>query len=95
MSTKILLKAIIIVEHSIELEKNYNNVDTHAALLYKTGNYTKALKRAKEAIYIAKSHEIDYTSTTNLIQKLLKKCKMKAEQIMSTILIEELLFSWW
>lgn len=68
---KILLKAIKAVERSIELEKNYYNVDTHAALLYKTGNYSKALKRAKEAIDIAKKEDITYTSTSELIEKII------------------------
>ena len=54
-NVKILLRSIKAVERSIELEKNYYNVDTHAALLYKTGNYNKALKRAKQAIDIAKN----------------------------------------
>ncbi|MEM6718011.1 MAG: thioredoxin domain-containing protein [Bacteroidota bacterium] len=70
-NVKILLKAIKVVERSIELEKNYYNVDTHAALLYKTGNYTKALKRAKEAVDIAKKEELSYVSTTELIEKII------------------------
>lgn len=68
---KVLLKAIKAVERSIELEKNYYNVDTHAALLYKTGNYTKALKRAKEAVDIAKKEGLSYNSTTELIEKII------------------------
>ncbi|WP_420574789.1 thioredoxin domain-containing protein [Kordia sp.] len=68
---QILLKAIKVVERSIELEKNYYNVDTHAALLYKTGNYNKALKRAKEAIDIAKGEGLSYTSTSELIEKII------------------------
>lgn len=70
---KILLKAIKIVERSIELEKNYDNVDTHAALLYKTGNYTKALKKAKEAIDIAKKDGYEYTVTTELIENIIEE----------------------
>ena len=70
---KVLLKAIKVVERSIELEKNYYNVDTHAALLYKTGNYTKALKKAKEAVDIAKSEGLSYTSTTELIEKIIEE----------------------
>jgi thioredoxin 1 len=68
---KSLLKAIKIVERSIDLEATYYNVDTHAALLYKTGNYTKALKKAKEAIEIAKSDGLEYGSTTELIEKII------------------------
>jgi thioredoxin 1 len=68
-----LLKAITITEHSIEINKNYYNVDTHAALLYKTGNYIKALKKAKEAIDFAKEEGLPYDSTTELIYQIIDK----------------------
>ena len=68
---KILLKAIKVVERSIELEATYYNVDTHAALLYKTGNYAKALKTAKKAIDIAKEEGLSYKSTSELIEKII------------------------
>lgn len=68
-----LLKAIKIVEKSIALGATYYNVDTHAALLYKTGRYTEALKKAKEAISIAKSDGVTYDSTTELIDKIIDK----------------------
>ncbi|AXG67980.1 thioredoxin-1 [Kordia sp. SMS9] len=68
-----LLKAIKVVERSIELEANYYNVDTHAALLYKTGNYAKALKKAKKAIDIAKKEGISYGSTSELIEKIIEE----------------------
>lgn len=68
-----LLKALEIVEISISLNKNYYNLDTHAALLYKTGRYTKALKKAKEAIVAAKKNDNDYTSTSELIEKIIDK----------------------
>ncbi len=70
-NVKILLKAIKVVERSIELEATYYNVDTHAALLYKTGNYAKALKKAKKAIDIAKKEGLSYSSTTELIEKII------------------------
>ncbi|WP_046756943.1 thioredoxin family protein [Kordia jejudonensis] len=70
---KILLKAIKAVERSIELEATYYNVDTHAALLYKTGNYAKALKTAKKAIDIAKDEGLSYGSTTELIEKIIEE----------------------
>jgi thioredoxin 1 len=70
---KSLLKAIKIVERSIELEANYYNLDTHAALLYKTGNYTTALKKAKEAVDAAKRDDLNYASTTELIQKIIEE----------------------
>ena len=68
-----LLKAIKVVERSVELEATYYNVDTHAALLYKTGNYTKALKTAKKAVDIAKKEGLSYASTTELIEKIIDK----------------------
>lgn len=68
-----LLQAIKIAERSIEMNRNYYNVDTHAALLYKTGNYIKALKKAKEAIDIAKEEERAYDSTTELIYQIIDK----------------------
>lgn len=69
----VLLQAIKMVERSIELEANYYNVDTHAALLYKTGNYTQALKQAKEAIRLAKNSGLAYTTTTELIDKIIDR----------------------
>ena len=68
-----LLKAIKVIERSVELEATYYNVDTHAALLYKTGNYTKALKTAKKAVDIAKEEGLSYGSTTELIEKIIDK----------------------
>lgn len=58
---------------SIELNKNYHNTDTLAALLFKTGNYTEALKMAKQAIEIAKTTGTDYNTTTNLINQIIEK----------------------
>ena len=61
------------VIRSIELDKNYNNIDTYASLLFKTGRYTEALKKAKEAIELAKENEKNYDSTTELINKIIEK----------------------
>ncbi len=69
----VLLKAIKIIERSVALQRNTFNLDTHASLLYKTGNYTKALKKAKEAIESAKNDNIDYSETTKLIDKIIDK----------------------
>jgi thioredoxin 1 len=70
---KSLLKAIKIIERSIELESNYYNIDTHAALLYKTGNYNAALKKAKEAIDAAKKEGVSYDSTSDLIGLIIEE----------------------
>lgn len=61
------------VIRSIELDKNYHNVDTYAALLFKTGKYTEALKKAKEAIEIAKENDQEFDSTTKLINEIIEK----------------------
>jgi tetratricopeptide (TPR) repeat protein len=58
---------------SLELDTNYHNMDTHAALLFKTGEYTQALKAAKEAIELAQENDIDYSSTTDLINQIIEK----------------------
>lgn len=58
---------------SVELDKNYSNLDTYAALLYKTGEYTQALKTAKQAIELAKKNGEDHTVTTELINKIIEK----------------------
>ncbi|TRZ43159.1 hypothetical protein [Robertkochia solimangrovi] len=68
-----LNKALSWAKRSIELDKNYHNTDTYAALLFKTGEYTQALKIAKEAIDIAKENENDYESTSELINRIIEK----------------------
>lgn len=68
-----LAKALTWVQRSIDLDKNYHNTDTYAALLYKTGAYTQALKAAKEAIEIGKATNTKYDSTTELINKIIEK----------------------
>ena len=70
---ELLEKAKTWAIRSIELDKNYHNTDTLAALLFKTGNYTEALKMAKQAIEIAKANKIDFNSTTNLINQIIEK----------------------
>ncbi len=72
-STAKLEEAIKWIVRSIELEKFYANIDTYAALLFKTGKYTEALKKSKEAIEKAKEDGEDYNSTTELINKIIEK----------------------
>ncbi len=50
--TDVLSKCIEMVIRSIELDENYQNLDTYASLLYKTRDYKNALKQAKKAIEI-------------------------------------------
>jgi len=62
--------AIKWVQHSIELDENYYNTDTYAALLYKISNYKQALNIAKKAILIAKKTNIKYKATQELMEKI-------------------------
>lgn len=66
-------KATTWILRSIELDKNYYNLDTYAGLLFKSGQYTVALKTAKNAIEIAKANEIKHDATTDLINQIIEK----------------------
>ncbi len=55
---------------SVELDKNYFNMDTLAALCYKLKDKDEALRCAREAIELAKADGIDYESTEELIEKI-------------------------
>ena len=68
-----LIKAKSYSVRSMALNKTYNNTDTYASLLFKLGEYTKALKAAKEAIDIAKKNEEKHEHSTELIQKIIEK----------------------
>ncbi len=70
-----LANAVKWVKRSIELNKNYYNSDTYAALLYKMGNYKEALVIAQEAITIAKKDNEDFSATTKLIEEINSKLK--------------------
>ncbi len=70
-----LQNAIKWIKRSIELDKNYYNTDTYAALLYKTGQYKQALTYAEQAIKIAKKEDSNYDSTTKLIEQIYLKMK--------------------
>ncbi len=72
---EVLNNAIKWVKRSIELNKNYYNTDTYAALLYKTGKYKQALTYAEQAVKIAKKQGDDYDSTTKLIEQIYLKMK--------------------
>jgi tetratricopeptide (TPR) repeat protein len=60
------------VIRSIELNSNYANNDTYAALLYKLKDYRAALQQANEAISVAKKHGENYDETTTLIEMIKK-----------------------
>ncbi len=65
-----IAQAIEWSKRSIELNNNYANNDTYAALLYKAGRNKEALAQADKAIAIAKEKSQDYRSTTELLQKM-------------------------
>ena len=58
---------------SVEIDSQYYNNDTVAALYYKLGKKGKAKKAAKVAIELAKANGDDYTSTKTLLSKMKKK----------------------
>lgn len=75
---KMLAKAITWVEKSIDLDCNYYNCDTYAALLYKTAQYDDAKKAAEKAIEQAKAENSAYDETMELLGKIneaIKKVK--------------------
>lgn len=70
-----LKKGVECIIRSIKLSSNYNNNDTYGALLYKLGEYDKALNQAEIAITLAKKNNLDYAGTTDLIEKIKDKQK--------------------
>ena len=66
----ILNKSLECVVRSIELNSNYNNNDTYAALLYKTEQYVESLVVAERAVQIAKKDERNCDETLSLIEKI-------------------------
>ncbi len=67
---KELQKAVKWADRSIELEKNYYNTDTKAALLYKMGKHEEALAAAKVAIDAAIAEEMEPKETRDLLTKI-------------------------
>jgi len=57
---------------SVEMEANYYNTDTLAALYAKLGNNKEAIKYAEMAIDLAKKSGDDYSGTENLLKSLKK-----------------------
>ncbi|SEP88498.1 thioredoxin family protein [Neolewinella agarilytica] len=54
---------------SVELEENYNSLDTLARLYDKVGNRAKAVETAKKAIVIAKEAGVPYEDTEELLKE--------------------------
>jgi len=68
---KMLKKAVKWSKRSVKLDDNYYNNDTLAALYFKIGKKKKAMGAAKRAIGLAKAKGEDYTSTDELLQKII------------------------
>ena len=58
------------MKKSIKIENEYYNNNTYAALLYKTGKTSKAIKAAEKAVHIAKLRGIDYKETLKLLDRM-------------------------
>ncbi len=67
---KMLEKAAEWSKKAVELESNYANIDTHAAVLYKLGNKKEAQKYAELALKKAKEEGQDASETEELLKKI-------------------------
>ncbi len=65
-----LAKAVGWAEQSVELDTNYYNMDTLAALYYKTGDKEKARTTAEAAIELAKAQNQNYDGTQQLLEMI-------------------------
>lgn len=66
----LLRKAVAWAQRSVELNKNYYNMDTLAALYVKVGAKKKAKRAAEEAIELAKANQDDYQATQQLLEQI-------------------------
>lgn len=69
---KDLQNALKWIKISLEIVESYANLDTYAALLFKTGDLQKGQEMALKAIEIAKKKHQEYTATENLMKKYLR-----------------------
>ncbi len=69
---KALKSALKWSKQSVDMESNYYNNDTLAALYYRLGKKGKALKTAKKAIAMAEAIGEDHTSTDALLAEIQK-----------------------
>lgn len=66
---QLLSKAEEWIKVSVQLEENYYNLDTYAAVLFKLGKKKEGKQMAKKAIAKAKTEGTDYKSTKELLEK--------------------------
>ncbi|MGZ4097768.1 MAG: thioredoxin domain-containing protein [Bacteroidia bacterium] len=77
---KHLEAAVKMAMRACELQSSYPNLDTYAAVLYKSGNYTEADKIATKAIEKAKADKMspdEYKETSELQKKIKAKLNSK------------------
>lgn len=67
-----LKKAVQWAKHATEIENNYGNNDTYAAVLYKSGQKEEAEKAAEKAIGLAKISGENASETEELLKKIRK-----------------------
>lgn len=72
---KMLAKAVDWAKKSVDLDCQYYNCDTYAALLYKTAQYEKAKMAAEKAIEQAKASGDGHDETKELLGKINKALK--------------------
>jgi thioredoxin-related protein len=78
-----LRSAVEMSKQATELVPNYMFLDTYAAVLFKSGNYSEANKIAAEAIEKAKKEKLseeDYKETVELQKKIKAKLNSKQKQ---------------
>jgi len=69
-NAKMLAKAVNWAKESVDLDCQYYNCDTYAALLYKTKDFATAKMAAEKAIEQAKAGGDAYDETQNLLNKI-------------------------
>ncbi|MCB0661206.1 MAG: thioredoxin family protein [Saprospiraceae bacterium] len=69
-SKKWLKKGIKLAKKSVALDESYYNMDTLAALYFKTGKKKNALKAANRAIELAESEGLDSSETKELLKRI-------------------------
>jgi len=61
------------IERSIQLDKNYYNLDSYCAFLYRDKQYEKAIKIGLQSIQLGKKNNIDTTETAKLVAEIKEK----------------------
>jgi thioredoxin-related protein len=72
---EILNQALVWIKPVTESSPNYANLDTYAALLYKTKNYSLAQQMAQKAIEAGKSNKENVKATEKLLEKIMENMR--------------------